>query len=301
MLKTRIVNILHLSLIALCFSCIFCSSATAKEQMNAVSTEPIMINKIKSIEAYSLDPKTGNKTHTSTTHFENNLPIKRFVNKGEETIEERYDYNADGNVTKYTILDSDGNVTYTNISTYQFKNLIAEANNYTTVKNKYDGLGNLIEIKEFNSDGVLEEMKTMVHQYTGDHPDQTETFIKRGEGEAQKSKIQTFTYNKEGLLEKEISRAIFGAWVYTYEYHANGNVKSKTTVNGEDSEKVITLKNEQGNRIKETIYRRKSTDDDYHIDLTHKWTYDKFGNEILFEQIRNGHVVKKRINVITYQ
>ncbi len=285
-------------LLLVCF--ISCTPTTAKDQSSTTIPEATVANEIKSIESYTVDIKTGNKTLTSTAHYKNNLPIKIYTYKNGQSQEERYSYNADGKVTEYSSLDEEGKLTYSNVCIYDGKNKIEERNNYEAIKSRYNAAGHLIEVQEYDADGTFNKAQKMVYDYQGDLVVKIETYSKRGDRDFQLYEEQLFSYNKQGLVEKEKSRAVFGSFEYAYTYHPNGKEKEKTTLAYEGKEKIVTQYDDEGRRVLENIYRRKSVEEGFQLDRINRWAYDQQGSEVSAESLRNGQLISRRIREITY-
>lgn len=259
---------------------------------------------IKTIEYYKVKSPATEKVLYRTENFnKKGVKTNAFTYQGTETKEEIYEIDTNGNVTKYTSKDPKGVVDYEVISKYDGDKLLEESmilNGETTkTTNEYNNKGQVRETKEFNADGTLDETTRLLYQYNGDNIVAINTIEKRGDGEFQDKQIQEFTYNDKGQVTKESSIARFGTTEYLFTYYPNGKVKEKTTFSYNGAEKIVLHNDETGKRIKEEIFRKKSGQD-FKLDVTNQWTYDKNGNEILFENFRNGQSLSKTIREITY-
>lgn len=275
-----------------------CAQPTASAQVsNSEDYRP----KIKTIETFKVNPQTGDKTHTSSEHFDEygkmvkSFSYNSYPNK--DTQEMNCTYDAQGN-KKCITTDENGKEIYSYEAKYVGENLVEEKTTYDSRKFSYDDNGNLILEVEYDSDGNFsqsEKHELVYWEGTTDLKMKT-TFQKRGDGDFKKFGEAYYTFDN-GVLQEETEISSFYRYEYHYEYFSNGNLKEKITLHG-DSEKVITKYNEDGLRRVEGIFRGK--DAEMKLDQKNKWTYDKHGNEVMFEAFRNDQLTKKRISEITY-
>lgn len=260
--------------------------------------------KIKTIENYRTDFETGDKKYLSTEHFDKlgNM-VKRFsynTYPDEKTNEQNCTYDADGNM-KCITTDESGKQVHFYEKIYEGKNVVEEKSTYETKKYTHDKNGNVLLEEEFDSEGNFSRAKKYELEYLDGTSNlkSITTFEKRGDGDFKRYEENKYTYNKNGKLEIETARTNFYNYRYTHTYYPNGNLKEKTTENG-DTEKIITRYNKNGKRRVEAIFRSDAAGEEMKLAQKNKWTYDEQDNEILAEHFRNEKLVSKRVTEITY-
>lgn len=256
---------------------------------------------IKSIDYYDVSPTTGDKNQTSSISYDKSGKFSTsFYYTNNETKKVIDDFDDNGNLTKQVTTDENGNVTYLIEQKYEGENLVERKTKYGLTKYAYNQHGHLILEEEYNSDGTFDQAKKSELEYLKgtDLVTKNVTYKKDGDEDFKKYTIDTYVYENEILKEKH-SLASFYEYSYSYTYHPNGNLKETITISDMD-EKIITKCNEDEQRILEGIFRIKTRSGDYILDQKNKWTYDKYGNEIMYEGIRNDKVFSRDIREITY-
>ena len=152
----------------------------------------------------------------------------------------------------------------------------------------YDKVNNLIEEKEFDTKGELVETKFYEYKTVSDQEFLEFTYEKRKGSEKKLITEDKLEYNDDGNLFRKNHRTIYGNWTYNYKYHPNNKLKEEIILAHEETEKVIITYNEQGKREIEKIFRRKTKDDTFKLELTNQWYYDNDGNQVT----NKGEIVK---------
>jgi len=134
----------------------------------------------------------------------------------------------------------------------------------------YDKANNLIEEKEFDTKGELVETKFYEYKAVSDQEFFEFTYEKRKGSEKKLIAEEKSEYNDDGNLFRKSNRTVYGNWTYNYKYHSNNKLKEETILAYEETEKVVITYNEQGKREIEKIYRRKTKDDAFKLELTNK-------------------------------
>ncbi|MFK7775382.1 MAG: hypothetical protein AB8F94_24795, partial [Saprospiraceae bacterium] len=255
--------------------------------------------KIKTIESYRVNSPSGDKIHESSEHFDKDgklikrLTYNSYLSGG--TDEMNCTYDAQGN-SKCITKDESGKKIYFYENKYEGENVVEEKSTYETIKYSYDKNGNVLLQEKYDNEGNFSNAEKYELEYldgTTNLKSKT-TFEKRKDGDFKIYGEDKYTYNKNGKLATELARTNFYEYRYTYIYYPNGNLKEKTTENG-DSEKIITKYHENGKRRIEAIFRSEGPTFPMELDQKNKWTYDEQDNEILAEHIRNEKLVSKRI------
>jgi len=161
----------------------------------------------------------------------------------------------------------------------------------------YDKANNLIEEKEFDTKGELVETKFYEYKVVSDQEFIEFIYEKRKGFEKKLIVEDKLEYNDDGYIFRKNRRTVYGNWTYNYKYHSNNKLKEETILAYEETEKVVILYDEQGKREIEKIYRRKTTNDEFKLELTNNWYYDKGGNEVTKEgkviETNNSPFIKK--------
>lgn len=144
----------------------------------------------------------------------------------------------------------------------------------------YDDINNLIEEKEFDTKDELVETKFYEYKAVSDQEFLEFTYEKRKDSEKKLIIEDKLEYNDGGNLFRKSHRTTYGNRIYDYTYHSNNKIKEETILAYEETEKVIISYNSNGKRIEERIYRKKTANNDFKLELTNYWYYNSNGNEV---------------------
>ena len=244
---------------------------------------------------------------------ENGQKVKAINFNNEDTNEEYWEYDTDGNMVKYFTKNENGEDNYEVINVYKNGNLVKETTTFLQgldenddspnsfdITFAYNDKGDKIKTIEYLPDGTIDKIVSITYNYQSDRLISSATYEQDGEnGEPTQTQQQTFEYNDAGKVLKETSQLRFGTYTYTYTYHKNGNQSGKISMM-DDTEKVVEQNDKNGNRIVEEVFRRTSANEEFILDFKNEWEYDEYGNEIAHRAYRNGQLFKQDTREITY-
>lgn len=268
----------------------------------------------KSLNYYEIKGENGEKVLKTTVMFnENGQKVKAINFNNEDTNEEYWEYDTDGNMVKYFTKNENGEDNYEVINVYKNGNLVKETTTFLQgldenddspnsfdITFAYNDKGDKIKTIEYLPDGTIDKIVSITYNYQSDRLISSATYEQDGEnGEPTQTQQQTFEYNDAGKVLKETSQLRFGTYTYTYTYHKNGNQSGKISMM-DDTEKVVEQNDKNGNRIVEEVFRRTSANEEFILDFKNEWEYDEYGNEIAHRAYRNGQLFKQDTREITY-
>lgn len=144
----------------------------------------------------------------------------------------------------------------------------------------FDENNRLIAEKNYNTNDELEKTESYEFNSISDQEFIENIYVTNANGEKELKKEIKLDYDDNGRLSRQINKSVFGTWLHNYKYHANGKMKEQEIIAYNETEKTIISYNNKGHRVEENIFRIKKTDDDFKLELTNNWYYDKEGNEV---------------------
>lgn len=252
--------------------------------------------KIKTIQVYKIEPNTDEKTLKSLSDYDKNgneIQQIYYQSDGSKTTV-NFEYDKSGNLLKAT--DNEG---IRLESIYKNNLVIEEKTRYEKITYEYNDKGDLTNEKTYDDDGQLDDWKRYVYEYDNDKVLKKETYERQGEQE-QLVAIHTYSYNKNGQVVEEDLKGIYDQRNTKSEYSTNGNLKQTTELAFGNKEKIIRTFNENGQKVKEEVYRRNSTEEEFQLSVVNEHKYDEFGNMTTRKHSRGGKLYTYEVMEITY-
>ena len=157
----------------------------------------------------------------------------------------------------------------------------------------YDDKGN--QIKEVYTDSenkTFKEITTTTYEYKGNRIQKLVSMEDDGKDPAKKVMEETFEYNAQGQVSKKKSIGPYYTNEYEFSYFPNGEVKQKIDISDEGESKTILDYNEMGDVVKQELFSRASTSDEFTSDQINTWEFK--GDTVYSETIKNGKVTYQK-------
>lgn len=274
----------------------------ACQPVKETGTEPIMGKKVKMATTYKVNPQTGEKRLRDITYFnKEGKKTKRVDYKENELWKDViFEYDKQDNLIKVT--EKEGAET-TILGTYTYKEgfMIQEKTPYGYTFFEYNDRGDFIEEKTFNTDETIDLFLFYEYKYEGDKLLAKLTYEQREAGvEKQKRQLEQFAYNDKGQVVKRRLVSVYDERLFTHTYHPNGKRKKTIELAFENKEKVVHHFNTDGEKTKVEVYRRKTTEDEFQLDLTNYRVYNEFGDLVEQKSERKGVTTRQVIIELVY-
>ncbi len=266
------------------------------------TTTPPTDKVIKTAKKYKVNPRSGEKQLQNITHFDMKGKETKRVEYKKEAIsrEVLFEYDEQGNQIK--TIEKKGEETLT-LGTYDYKEnfKVHEKTPYGYTFFDRDDKGDLVAERAFNSDGTIDLFLFHKYKYEGEQLIAKLTTEQKEVGAKPKERqLERFTYNDKGKVMQRHLLSVYDERTFTNTYHSNGQLKQTIEIAFKNKEKVVYHFNTNGKKTKVEVYRRKTTKDEFQLDLMNHWVYNEFGDLIEMKSERGGTVIRQTIIELEY-